>query len=67
MHRTDMGGNEAACAETLHHGPRDQMMVTTLGYSDLYPGNTLSLTLDLSKAMLFSAETGQCPLHVEAS
>jgi multiple sugar transport system ATP-binding protein len=44
-------------------GPRDQIMVTTPGYSDLRPGDRVSLTLDLSEAVLFSAETGQRLMH----
>jgi multiple sugar transport system ATP-binding protein len=38
-------------------GPRDQIMLTMPGYSDLQPGEKIRLALDLSDAVLFCAQT----------
>ena len=34
-------------------------MITAPGYSELAPGAAVTIGLDLSEAVLFSAETGQ--------
>ncbi len=40
-------------------GPRDQIMITVPGYSELRSGDRVSLSLDMNEAVLFSADTGK--------